>query len=348
MDGQEKKSSGFGKGCLVAALIMVGIMVLGIAGLIFLFASLSKDFKVHGRHGSTLTASSKSMEGGEDEIPVLNEVWSGGSGETKVVRIPLSGVIFLGENSWMGDTTPSLAALRAIKRATHDSEVEGIILEIDSGGGGITASDIIYKALLDFRQARKGRVVVTIMGDVAASGAYYISLASDLILAHPTTITGSIGVIMESYNIEELAKKIGVKDVTFKSGANKDLMNPFHEVSPEQRALLQAVVDSLYKRFVHLVAESRKIPEDEVRKIADGRIFTADDAVELKLIDGIGYSGDAEKEMAKLLNTSGLKIYRYEEENSFFDLLRMRRGFGANVSSFLEPHESRLMYRWSF
>jgi protease-4 len=338
-------SNGCRFGCMAMALIAGGVILLGAVVAVIGFVSMSRQ--VSGGHGHHFLSASR-LEGGEDEVPMLREIWSSGSATgTKVVRIPLTGLIMLGEDGWI-DNSSAAAALRSIKRATHDPEVEGIILEVDSGGGGITASDMIYKALQDFKKAQKGRVIVTLMGDVAASGAYYISLPSDIILAHPTTITGSIGVIMQSYNIKELAAKIGIRDETFKSGDNKDLLNPFRDVTPEQRALLQAVIDSLYNRFVKLVAEARKLNEADVRKLADGRIFVADEALEKKLIDGIGYSADAEKEMVRLLNVPEIKVLRYSEDVSLFDLLRSRRGFGMSMSveELLKPRDARLMYRW--
>jgi len=339
-----KKSNGCRFGCLTMALIAGGVIVLVAVVAVVGLVAFSKQ--VSGGHAHHFVTSAR-LEGGEDEVPALREIWSSGvESGTKVVRIPLTGLIMLGEDGWSENADSASAALRAIKRATHDPEVEGIILEIDSGGGGITASDMIYKALQDFKAAQHGRAIVTLMGDIAASGAYYVSLPSDIILAHPTTITGSIGVIMQSYNIKELAAKIGIKDETFKSGENKDILNPFHDVTPEQRAMLQAVIDSLYGRFVKLVAESRKLSEADVRKLADGRIFVADEALERKLIDGIGYGADAEKEMAKLLNVPGINVIRYSEEVSFLDLLRSHHGIGMSMSDFLKPRETRLMYRW--
>ena len=339
------KSNGCRLGCLTMGLLAGGLMLLLVGGAVFVAIAASRQMA--GTHGHRFAHAAR-VTGGEDEVPALREIWSSGAETgTKVVRIPLTGMILLGEGEgWREDTSSAAAALRAIQRATHDSEVEGILLEVDSGGGGITASDIIWKALQDFKAAQRGRVVVTLMGDVAASGAYYISLPSDLILAHPTTITGSIGVIMQSYNVKELAAKIGIRDETFKSGTNKDLLNPFHDVTPEQRALLQAVIDSLHSRFVKLVAESRKLSEAEVRKLADGRIFVADEAIDRHLIDGIGYRADSEKEMARLLNVKEISVVRYEEEGSFLNFLRSHRGIGLSISDFLRPRETRLLFRW--
>lgn len=277
------------------------------------------------------------------------ETWSFGSGDVKVIRIPVVGMIMLGEDSWYAGNANTV--LRSIRRATHDPEVEGLILEINSGGGGITDSDVIYKALKDFKAAQEGRVVVSAMGDLAASGAYYIALASDYILAHPTTLTGSIGVIMQSYNLKELAQKLGVQDVTIKSGANKDLLNPFQDVKPEQKELLQKVISSMHDRFVTLVAENRKLPKETVRPLADGRVFLADEALRHKLIDGIGYNEDAQRKIAELLDTDAVKVFRYDEQVTLMDLFA-RPGIGTqfDLGRFMREggKEPKLMFRWSW
>lgn len=287
---------------------------------------------------------------GEDDSPYMIETWSSGQGDVKVVRIPVTGMIMLGNSSWYSGSADT--ALRSIRRATRDPEVEGLILEIDSGGGGITDSDIIYKALLDFKAAQDGRVIVSIMGDVAASGAYYISLASDYIMAHPTTLTGSIGVIMQSYNFKELAAKLGVHDVTIKSGANKDLLNPFEDVKPEQREMLQKVISSMFDRFVSLVAENRNLKKEDVLPLADGRVFVADEAVKHKLIDGIGYDEDAQAKIADLLDADDVKVYRYSEEVTLMDMISSHRGLGMSLdlSRLMRDgvKEPRLMFRWSW
>ncbi|MFZ4396257.1 MAG: signal peptide peptidase SppA [Kiritimatiellia bacterium] len=341
---EKKNGEGCRFGCMTMALIAGGMVALLAIVLVIGIVAVSKSFPGGAKHRFVASAR---VEGGEDEVPELREIWSSGSAAgTKVVRIAMSGLIMLGDSEWSESADSASAAMRAIKRATHDQEIEGILLEIDSGGGGITASDMIYQALMEFKKVRPGRVVVTLMGDIAASGAYYVSLPSDLILAHPTTITGSIGVIMQTYNIKELAAKLGIKDETFKSGENKDILNPFHDVTPEQRAMLQAVIDTLHSRFVKLVAESRKLSEADVRKLADGRIFVADEALERKLVDGIGYRADAEKEMIRLLHAKSINVVRYSEDVSVFDLLRSYRGIGSALNEFIKPRETRLMYRW--
>jgi protease-4 len=343
---KEKSGHGCGFGCMLLAglFLGLGLLVAAVLACGLGAAGMAGEMKVDG-----LLGHHHAGEKGEDEAPDMAETWSAGDGDTKVVRIPVTGTIMLSEDSWYAGSANT--ALRAIRRATHDPEVEGLILEIDSGGGGITDSDIIYKALLNFKAAQEGRVVVTIMGDVAASGAYYIALASDCILAHPTTLTGSIGVIMQSYNFKELAQKLGVRDVTIKSGANKDLLNPFQDVKPEQQELLQQVIAAMHDRFVTLVADNRKLPKESVAPLADGRVFLADEALKHKLIDGIGYSEDAQRKIAELLETESVAVYRYEEHVTFADLFS-RSGFGMRLDLGRVLREGaqdgRLMFRWSW
>ena len=284
---------------------------------------------------------------GIDEFPDFDEIWSCGQGSNKVVRIPIHGMIMLGDSGSLFRPGSSAGlALQGIRRATLDKDVEAIILDINSGGGGITASDIIYEALLDFKQAQSGRRIVALCGDTAASGAYYIALAADHIIVRPTTITGSIGVLVQSINFRELGMKHGIKNVTIKSGANKDILNPLSDFTEEQQALVQAVVDSLYDRFVGLVAKHRNLPDADVRALADGRIFTAADALRLGLVDETGYWKDAMTRTAEVLNVDNIIVYRYESSFSFKDLLK--------AASTIEPRawlgldrETRLQYRWN-
>ena len=170
--------------------------------------------------------------------------------------------------------------------------MKALIVRINSPGGTITASDVLYHEIRAFKQRRKIPVIAAIM-DVGASGGYYAALAADQIFAHPTTITGSIGVIMVTVNAQGLLEKIGVAPLAIKSGPIKDAGSPFRALTDEERAVFQAVIDDMYGRFVRLVVQSRKIPEERVRSFADGRIYTADQARALGLVDRIGYLDDA-------------------------------------------------------
>lgn len=288
---------------------------------------------------------------GDDEFPRFEETWSYGRGSNKVIRVGLKGMIMLNESGGLFSSRGSaLLALQAIRRATLDDTVQGLILDIDSGGGGITASDIILNALLEFKRADPNRRVVAICGDVAASGAYYIALGADHIIARPTTVTGSIGVIMQGLNLYGLGEKIGVKDVTIKSGENKDLLNPFLPPNPEHAAVLQSVINEMHSRFVALVAEHRGIGEEQVRALADGRIMTAQAAMDARLIDEIGYWDDAMNRLAELLGVDDIIVYRYNEAFTLRSLLMAsthKRIVGQALSELTAIGQTPpLQYRW--
>ncbi len=168
----------------------------------------------------------------------------------------------------------------------EDSSIKAIVLRIDSPGGGVVASQEIYNALMNAR--KDGKKIVASMGSVAASGGYYIAAAADKIVANPGTLTGSIGVKMEYPNLEKLLEKIGVKEIVVKSGEYKDVGSPFRNISEQERKLLQNVIDDVQSQFVEAVAKGRSMNIADVRAIADGRIFTGRQALDLKLVDQMG------------------------------------------------------------
>lgn len=279
-----------------------------------------------------------------DEFPDLTEIWSWGDGTAKVARIAVEGVILREAEAGMFSTPVNMvdSVLAQIRAAQADDEVRGIILEVDSPGGGITASDEIYRALLGFRDSSEERVVVVFMRDLAASGGYYVAMAGDWLIAQPTTVLGSIGVIMQSLNMKGLSEKIGVTDVTIKSGANKDLLNPFIEVDPAQRKLLQDMIDAMYEHFLAIVQEARpQIPASELRTLADGRLFVGPQAEKLKLVDEVGFWDDALARMAELLEVDSVKVIRYEQEVDFFSWL-------MTVRSPIQPFAWRAQLRPRF
>lgn len=322
-------------GCLWAVVVTQALLLVALVLVVVIVMAVRSSFR--GR-----------PERGADEFPELSEVWSCGSGELKVVRVPLVGAIFLGEaEGWVSGAAGSAQlALMSIRRATLDEDVQAIILDVDSGGGGITASDVIYNALVVFKAAQEGRVVVSIFGDVAASGAYYIAAASDYILARPTTVTGSIGVLIQTLNFHELGVKYGIKDVTIKSGKYKDILNPLQDVSDEHRAVLQALVDEMHARFIDIVCEGRNLPIEEVKQMADGRVFVAGQALDMGLIDEVGYWEDAMVRTAELLGTDGIRVYRYEEEFSLSSFLKAFRPLDPMARLFPGGLGTRLLYFW--
>jgi len=286
----------------------------------------------------------------EDEYPKLREIWSYGHGSVKAVRIPVTGII-MRENEGgffrlSMDRVESI--LRQIRAAQNDNTVKAIILEVDSPGGSITPTDEIYQALNTFRASAKGRKVVVLMQGVAASGGYFIAMASDWIIAEPTAFIGSISVIIQTLNWKGLSDKIGIRDVTVKSGKNKDLLNPFQEVNPEQVAILQAMVDSLHQFFVNIVKKSRPIEDSDLQDMCDGRVFTATDAKQRHMIDQLGYWSDAMAKTAQLLGQPSIKIIRYEERTDFSRWLAQLRSPPLNVSlpRWMNAEGPQLMYLW--
>lgn len=329
---RKERSGGCFKGCLITSSIVVVLLV---AGFVACSVLATQGFL------TALSSLDEEEHSFSREAAGLNEVWADvhrlclleGTNPRKVVHIKLNGTIDVSSDSghlFSGENAAALT-LRAIRRAKEDWTVDALLLEVDSGGGGITASDILYHELVQFKKEKKGRVVVVLMGDMAASGAYYLSLAADQIVAHPTTITGSIGVILPSLNVQQLTDRLGVVDQSITSGQNKAILNPMRELTEEQRALLQGTVDELYERFALLVSQHRKIPIEEVKTIADGRLYTATQAKELKLIDEIGYYEDAKEVLYKAMGSPemGLEFFQYEHSRSLRDILSSPDFWGA-------------------
>lgn len=232
-------------------------------------------------------------------IRPLEEETVEGSGDAKIVLMDLSG--FLSDestSSLLNITTPParvplLVRVREeLKKATDDPKVKALVIRINTPGGTVTASDVIYRELQLFKR-EKPIPIVAVMMDVAASGGYYVALAADTIVAHPTSVTGSIGVIVLTFNAEGLMQKVGVAAQAVKSAERKDMGSPFRAMTPEERAIFQSVIDELYRQFVVKVAERRKLPEATARALGDGRVYTAEQALAHRLIDRIGYMPDA-------------------------------------------------------
>ena len=255
-------------------------------------------------------------------IRPLEEETVEGKGDAKILLVDVSG--FLSDDTPSGLLTigsppprvPMLVRFREeLKKAGEDSKVKAIVLRINSPGGTVTASDIIYREITAFKQTSRLPVIASMM-DVAASGGYYVALAADTIVAHPTTVTGSIGVILLSVNAEGLMQKLGVATAAIKSGERKDMGSPFRQLSPEERAIFQSVIDDLHRQFVAKVVERRKIPAATAATLADGRIYTAEQALGHLLVDRIGYIPDAldVARQAAGLETAKVIVYKRPRE----------------------------------
>lgn len=219
-----------------------------------------------------------------------------------------------------GPVIDSKNTIDEIKDYTKDSSIKAIILRIDSPGGAVAPSQEIYE---EVRKAATKKPIVVSMGSVAASGGYYIASPATRIIANPGTLTGSIGVIMEIPNIEGLMNKVGIKTEVIKSGRHKDIASVFRGRSKEEREILQAVLNDVHEQFITAVAEGRKMLPDDVRKVADGRIFTGKQALKIGLVDELGNLEDAIKVASRLAGVQGEpKIVTKKERFSLIDLLR--------------------------
>lgn len=214
-------------------------------------------------------------------------------GEDRIGLVRVEGVIL--------DSKDTVSEL---KRFGDSSSIKAIVLRIDSPGGGVVPSQEIHDAVQRVR-TKQNKTVVASMGTVAASGGYYIAAAADRIVANPGTLTGSIGVIMEMVNLEGLLHKVGVEGVVIKSGRYKDVGSPFRKMNPEERRILQSVMDDVHEQFIEAVAEGRSLGVKDVRPLADGRIFTGRQAVDTKLVDELGDLDDAIRIAAEMVGIEG-------------------------------------------
>jgi protease-4 len=221
----------------------------------------------------------------------------------KVGVVEIQGVI--------ADAKPIVSQLKKFRK---NEAVKAIVLRIDSPGGGVGPSQEIYS---EVKKTTGEKKIVVSMGAIAASGGYYVAAAADHVVANPGTITGSIGVVMEFANVEELFKKIGLSAYVIKSGEYKDVGSPLRKMTPKERKLLQGFIDNVYEQFVTAVAEGRQMPVKEVRAIADGRIFSGEQAHKLGLLDSLGSMEDAIALAAQLGGIEGEPSVVYAEKKKF-------------------------------
>jgi protease-4 len=244
-------------------------------------------------------------------------------GKSEIAQLDVKGMIVdsgsPGGFGGAGSNTSAEAMLASIARIRED-KVPVVLLNINSPGGTASASQAIYDELQRLKRDQKTKIVAT-MGDLAASGGYYIASAADVIVANPSTLTGSIGVIMHNQNLQGLMGKIGVQNSVIKSGAHKDIMSPYRPITPDERQLLQGIVDDTYDQFLTAVATGRKLTVAQVRPLADGRIFTGRQAQRVKLVDVLGnYNVAVEqaRQLGKLGADAEPKDYSEENWRSIF------------------------------
>ncbi len=277
----------------------------------------------------------------------------------KIALIDVDGVIMNRHSGQMfseGEHPVSLL-LEKLAAAQRDRAVKAVVLRINSPGGSVTASELMHEEITRFKKT--GKPVVAMMMDVAASGGYYIACACDDIIAYPSTVTGSIGVIMQTVDLSGTLAKLGVSTDAITSGPRKAAGSPLRPMSAEDRALFQTVIDEMFQRFVDVVDEGRPdLSRERVLELADGRIYTARQAHEAGLVDRIGNLRDAIKRAKELAGIERARVVTYQRPLSWHPNIyaqapgTQRNGASINLinlnwPSWLRPGEVQFMYLWS-
>lgn len=287
----------------------------------------------------------------------LKEFALEGEGNEKILVIPVRGIISDVPREGLIRTKPSLVqeVVSQLRLAEEDDRVKAVILKIDSPGGSVTASDILYNEIAGYKKRTNAKVVAAMMG-VAASGAYYIALPADYIQAHPTTITGSIGVIFARPKVTGLMQKIGVDVEVNKSGTDKDMGSPFRPTSAEEEKIFQALTDQLGDRFINKVASHRNLDPEALARISTARVFLANEAFDLGLVDQIGYlenAVDQAKKLAGLGEDAKVIVYRrteYPDDNIYNTSTRYGGGKVSLISlklpGSLDQIQTGFFYLW--
>jgi protease-4 len=288
----------------------------------------------------------------------LQEYTLQGKAKDKVLVIPVRGIISDAPQRKIFSTQPSMVEeiVSQLHKAEDDPDVKAVLLKIDSPGGSVIASDLIYNEIATFKQRKKAKIVAAMMG-VAASGGYYIALPADFIMAHPATVTGSVGVLFLSPNVSGLMEKIGIDVNVSKSGQNKDMGSPFRPATEEEKKIIQNITDRLGAQFLDHIAENRKLGPDKLKEIASARIYLAGDALKLGMIDGIGYLDEAvgqAKKLADLPDDAKVVVYRrteYPDDNLYNTSTSRYEGRDPSIISLeLPPYLSELQtgfyYLW--
>ncbi len=282
------------------------------------------------------------------EVQPFEEQKVSGEGRDKVLLMDISGVITSQESAPLLGGEKQMSALERVReeldRARKDRSVKAVVLRINSPGGGVTASDTLYHEIMKFKRDTGAKVVAHLM-DLGTSGAYYAALAADRITAQPTSVTGSIGVIMVRLDVTALMQKVGVQALEITSGERKSMGSLFRPVSPDEKKIFQGVIDSLFGRFADTVAERRKLSPGAVSQVADGRILTSQEAKAAGLIDGIGYLEDALEAAKKEADLSQARVVMYRRPGDYRPTIYSMSLINLDLGELLEPG-MKFMYLW--
>jgi protease-4 len=273
---------------------------------------------------SLMACAAPKIKLGTDATDPLKEYTLEGSAKEKILLIPVRGIISDSPKQGLISSGPSLVeqVVAHLRKAQKDKDIKAVLFKISSPGGTITASDVLYHEIAAFKERTGAKVVVAMM-EISTSGAYYMSLPADAIVAHPTSLTGSVGVIFLQPKFKGLMDKIGVAVDVNKYGKFKDMGSPFRAGSEEEYRLIQKTVNDLGERFVNLVRKHRKLDTASLAEMSTARVFLSDEALKMGLIDKVGYLDDAVKEakrLARLLEDARVVVFRrdaYPEDNLY-------------------------------
>jgi protease-4 len=285
--------------------------------------------------------------------PLEETTVRGGEGSYKILLLDVDGIITSSSKGGLFSRFESPVAFlkERLEYAREDSRLKAVVLRVNSPGGGVTASDIMYSELVKFRK-ETGIPVVACFMDIAASGGYYISMAADKIVCHPTCITGSIGVIAQIATIDKLLEKLGIEPVTIKSGEHKDIGSPLRVPTEEEKKIMQKLINSMYERFVGVVSEGRNMDKEKVREIADGRVHDAGEALKLGLVDKIGYLDDAIETAQAEAGIEDATVVMYQRPGDYrtniysAEVKSWDSSFGAVADNLLNSLGARFYYLW--
>jgi len=290
------------------------------------------------------------------KIEPLEEKVVEGSGSDKVLLIDISGMISEEREGGVTEEPDMVSRVKEeLKGAAADKSIKAIVLRVNSPGGTVTASDLIYHEIRRFKEKTGMKVIASII-DVGASGAYYISMAADKIVAHPTSVTGSIGVIMLHVNLQGLLEKVGVGAEPIKSGKNKDLGSPLKPLSTEDRLILQGIINSMYGRFLEVVVEGRQhLSPERIKELADGRVYTSREAKESGLVDQIGYLDQAIDLAKSEAGIKEAKVILYKrphqyKNNIYSEAVQTAANpmsvWGVDPKNLLQGASAKFLYLW--
>jgi protease-4 len=299
-------------GCLIALLLLVLLASIGLNVGLFM---TKLDFDI----GADTTFAQARPKRHLHEVTVEDAKQSS---HDKIAHIDLEGVISsMSMSGIFAEAMPSVESIKqALEQAVNDTKVKAIVLRVNSPGGEVTASDIIYNAV---KKAAQVKPVVVYMDAMAASGGYYVACGATKIVASETTLTASIGVIIETVNYSQLFDKVGLSMTAFTSGAFKDSLSGARPMREDEKAYVQNLVTQMYDRFLGIVSESRGVPKEQLKNVADGRVVTGREALNAKLVDQIGYVEDAYALARTLGKAADAGVVKYRHEVSLFDALGM-------------------------